>query len=322
MDVSSLVIVQLEERDGEQFHVSGDNMDPQECGEWHEHVAIQERRWTSSTRYACVPDRVPPTRPLRYDAFQSLHSCLQTLQMRRDGWTGRHLAHWLAMRVYDGREQDGQEIHRGQCTPNPAPSLHPRFYLQPQTKAQTRDITSNIHFSMARTQSKKRRLFGFAKTSNSTSGLTTSPGRSETRAGDFASISETPNMVSGRLAPARRFFRRSNQGPSTTTATEITDTQVGVGAQVAPDQEAAAASTGGGAQDQQEQPQAAPAYHVEKSVAKPEPEPKPEPKLDPKPKPEPEPTPASAGQHVDAAIKGFGNMPSVSSIPQFPIFKP
>ncbi|KAI6100022.1 hypothetical protein EV401DRAFT_925616 [Pisolithus croceorrhizus] len=68
--------------------------------------------------------------------------------------------------------------------------------VQPQTKAQTRNITSNIHFSMARTQSKKRRLFGFAETSNSTSGPASSPGRSETRAEDFVSIPETPGMVS------------------------------------------------------------------------------------------------------------------------------
>ncbi|KAI6123717.1 hypothetical protein EV401DRAFT_2195822, partial [Pisolithus croceorrhizus] len=176
---------------------------------------------------------------------------------------------------------------------------------------------------MARTHSKKRRLFGFAKTSNSTSGLASSPGRSETPAGDFASIPETPSMASpGRLARMRHFFRRSNQGPSTVAVTEITDTQVRVGAQVTPDRDAGAASTGGGAQDQQEQPQASPAKNAEKSVAKPEPEskpklepePKPEPKLNPKPKPEAEPTPASAGQHVDAAVQEFGAVDPISGI--------
>ncbi|KAI6131088.1 hypothetical protein EDD16DRAFT_962365 [Pisolithus croceorrhizus] len=161
---------------------------------------------------------------------------------------------------------------------------------------------------MARTHSKKRRLFGFAKTSNSTSGLASSPGRSETPAGDFASIPETPSMAS--------------PGPSTVAVTEITDTQVRVGAQVTPDRDAGAASTGGGAQDQQEQPQASPAKNAEKSVAKLEPEskpklepePKPEPKLNPKPKPEAEPTPASAGQHVDAAVQEFGAVDPISGI--------
>ncbi|KAI6097898.1 hypothetical protein F5141DRAFT_453882 [Pisolithus sp. B1] len=91
---------------------------------------------------------------------------------------------------------------------------------------------------MARTQSKKRCLLGFAKTSNSASGLASSPGRSETRVGDFSSIPETSGLASpGRLARMKRFFHRSNQGPSTASATEIIDTQDSVGAQVAPDQD-------------------------------------------------------------------------------------
>ncbi|KAI6096313.1 hypothetical protein EDD16DRAFT_1673389 [Pisolithus croceorrhizus] len=129
-------------------------------------------------------------------------------------------------------------------------------------------------------------------------------------------------MVSpGRLARMRRFFHRSNGGPSTATET-VTDTQDGLGAQAAPHQDAAAASTGGGAQVQQEQAQAARTQNFEKLVAKPEPEPKPkrgpepkaEPKLDPRPKPEPEPTPALAGQHVDAAVKEFGGVDPISGI--------
>ncbi|KAI6123016.1 hypothetical protein EV401DRAFT_2196130, partial [Pisolithus croceorrhizus] len=134
---------------------------------------------------------------------------------------------------------------------------------------------------MARTQSKKRRLLGFTKTSNSASGLTSSPGRSETRAGDFSSIPETSSLAyPGRLARMRRFFHRSNQGPSTAIPTEVADTQASGGAQVASDQAVVAASAGSRAQDQQDQPQTAPTKNAEKSVAKPEPEPE----LEPKPK--------------------------------------
>ncbi|KAI6096688.1 hypothetical protein EV401DRAFT_2202737 [Pisolithus croceorrhizus] len=128
---------------------------------------------------------------------------------------------------------------------------------------QTSDITSNIRILMARTQPKKRRLFPFAKTSNSASDLASSPGRSESRAGDFSSIPETSGLTPpGRIARMRRFFHWSNQRPSPVTATEITDTQDSVGTQVALDQGAAETTTGGGAQEQQEQPQAAPSKNV------------------------------------------------------------
>ncbi|KIK14898.1 hypothetical protein PISMIDRAFT_342730 [Pisolithus microcarpus 441] len=176
---------------------------------------------------------------------------------------------------------------------------------------------------MARTQPKKRRLFEFAKTSNSASGLASSPGRSETRVGGLPSIPETVGRASpGRLAKMRRLFRRSNQGSSTAIATEVTDTQAGGVPQVATDQDATARSTGGEAQEQQEQPQAAPTEHAEKSVDKPEPalksklepESEPEPKLESKPKPEAEPTPTSAGLHVDAAVKEFGGFEPISGI--------
>ncbi|KAI6096495.1 hypothetical protein F5141DRAFT_1067658 [Pisolithus sp. B1] len=121
---------------------------------------------------------------------------------------------------------------------------------------------------MARTQSKKRRLFGFAKTSNSTSSLTSPLGRSETRAGDPASVPENPGTTSpGRLARMRRYLLRSKQGPSATTATETTDRQASGGPQVPPDQgrfdeQAAAITTSGGAQDQEEQPRTAPTKNV------------------------------------------------------------
>ncbi|KAI5999220.1 hypothetical protein EDD15DRAFT_141510 [Pisolithus albus] len=169
---------------------------------------------------------------------------------------------------------------------------------------------------MARTQSKKRRLFGFAKTSNLTSGLASPPGRSDTRVGDLTSIPETCRASPGRLARMRRFFHRSNRGSPTAIATEATDTQAGGVHQVAPDHDATARSTG--AQEQQKPPLPAPTEHAEKSVTKQEPEPKlalePEPKLESKPKPEGEPTPASAGQHVDAAVKEFGGVDPISGI--------
>ncbi|KAI6095118.1 hypothetical protein EV401DRAFT_2203018, partial [Pisolithus croceorrhizus] len=179
---------------------------------------------------------------------------------------------------------------------------------------------------MARTQSKKCRLLGFAKSSNSESGLASnqSSGRSETRAGDFSSMPETSGLASpGWLARMRSFFHRSNQRSSIATATGIIDTQDSVGAQVSPDQGVAAASAGSGGQDQQEQPQTAPAKNAEKSVAKLEPEPKPklqpepepEPKLDPKPKPKPEPesTPAMAGRDIDAAAEKYSGVKSISN---------
>ncbi|KAI6096657.1 hypothetical protein EDD16DRAFT_1732862, partial [Pisolithus croceorrhizus] len=180
---------------------------------------------------------------------------------------------------------------------------------------------------MARTQSRKRRLFRFAMASNSASGLASSSGRSETRAGDFSPIPETSGLAPpGRLARMKRFFHRSNQGPSTATATEIIDTQDSGGVRVAPDQGAAEETTGGGAQEQQEQPQAAPTKNLEKLAANPnlepkpklQPEPEPEPKLDPKPKlkPEPEPTPATAGHDINAAAKELSGVTSISNATQ------
>ncbi|KAI6114846.1 hypothetical protein EDD16DRAFT_1520919 [Pisolithus croceorrhizus] len=140
---------------------------------------------------------------------------------------------------------------------------------------------------MARKQSKKRHLLRFAKTSNSMSGLASSPGRSEAQAGNCSSIPETSGIISpGRLARMRRFFHRSNQGPSTTITPETTDIQAGGGvqeqqqhSQAAPDQDAAATSTGE-AQEQQKQPHAVSTKDAGKSVAK------------------PEPTPASAGKDI------------------------
>ncbi|KAI6103306.1 hypothetical protein EDD16DRAFT_1715303 [Pisolithus croceorrhizus] len=177
---------------------------------------------------------------------------------------------------------------------------------------------------MARTQSKKRRLFPFARASNSASGLASSSGRPETRAGDFSSIPETSGLAPpGRLARMKRFFHRSSQGPSAVTATEIIVTQDSGGAQVAPDQGAAEATTGGGMQEQQEQPQAAPTKKLEKLAAKPnlepkpklQPEPEPEPKLDPEPKlkPESEPTPATAGHDINAAAKELSGVEFISN---------
>ncbi|KAI6103703.1 hypothetical protein EDD16DRAFT_299992 [Pisolithus croceorrhizus] len=177
---------------------------------------------------------------------------------------------------------------------------------------------------MARTQSKKRRLFPFARASNSASGLASSSGRPETRAGDFSSIPETSGLTPpGRLARMKRFFHRSSQGPSVATATEIIVTQDSGEAQVAPDQDAAEATTGGGAQEQQEQPQAAPTKNLEKLAAKPnlepkpklQPEPEPEPKLDPIPKlkPESEPTPATAGHAINAAAKELSGVEFISN---------
>ncbi|KAI6095886.1 hypothetical protein EV401DRAFT_1160224 [Pisolithus croceorrhizus] len=161
---------------------------------------------------------------------------------------------------------------------------------------------------MARTQSKKRRLFPFAKTSNSESGLASSSGRSEGRAGDFSSIPETSGMTPpGRIARMRRFFHWPNQRPSPATATEIIVTPDSGGPQVAPDQDAAATVIGGGAQQQQEQPQAPPTEHAEKLVTKQEPEPK------SKLQPEPESTPAVAGRDIDAAAEKYSGVKPISN---------
>ncbi|KAI6149840.1 hypothetical protein BKA82DRAFT_391356 [Pisolithus tinctorius] len=113
---------------------------------------------------------------------------------------------------------------------------------------------------MARTQSRKRRLLGFVKPSNSTSGLASSSGRSEARAGDLASVPATSGMASpGMLARMKRFFSRSNQGPSTTIAAEIAGPGSSGAVQKEQEQsqaalglDAAATSSGGGAQAQQE----------------------------------------------------------------------
>ncbi|KAI6096922.1 hypothetical protein EDD16DRAFT_1527833 [Pisolithus croceorrhizus] len=150
---------------------------------------------------------------------------------------------------------------------------------------------------MTRTLSKKRRLLRFAKTSNSMSGLASSPGRSEAQTGDCTSIPETSGMASpGRLARMRRFFHRSDQGPSTTIAPETADTQAGWEQQqhshVAPDRDAAAISTGG-VQEQQKQPQTISTKDAGKSVAEPEPE----------SNLRPEPTPASAGKEYQRCGK-------------------
>ncbi|KAI6102539.1 hypothetical protein EV401DRAFT_1893879 [Pisolithus croceorrhizus] len=148
-----------------------------------------------------------------------------------------------------------------------APNFVRRYHflnLKPKLTANQRHYIK-YPFSMARTQSRKRRLFLFARASNSASGLASnqSSGRSEGRAGDFSSIPETSGMTPpGRIARMRRFFHRPNQRPSPATATEIIVTLDNGGAQVSPDQGVAAASAGSGGQDQQEQPQTAPAKNV------------------------------------------------------------
>ncbi|KAI6149858.1 hypothetical protein BKA82DRAFT_391021 [Pisolithus tinctorius] len=159
---------------------------------------------------------------------------------------------------------------------------------------------------MARTQSQKRRLLGFVKPSNSTSGLSSSPGRSEARAGDFASIPETLSMASpGMLSRMKRFFHRSNQGPSATIATPIADIDGGAQEereqpQAPADPDVAATSTSGAVQEQQETSQAVPTNDVGKSIAK----------------SEPEHTPASAGKDVDAAVEKFGGISPIPRIAQ------
>ncbi|KAI6144408.1 hypothetical protein BKA82DRAFT_2395492 [Pisolithus tinctorius] len=167
---------------------------------------------------------------------------------------------------------------------------------------------SNIHFSMARTQSQKRRLLEFVKPSNSTSGLASWPGRSEARAGDLASVPATIGMASpGMLARMKRFFNRSNQGPSTTIAAEIAGPGTSGGAQkeqeqsqAAPGLDAVATSSGDGAQAQQETSQTVSTKNVEKSIVK----------------PEPEHAPTSAGKDVDAALEGFGGIDRIPRVAQ------
>ncbi|KAI6119779.1 hypothetical protein EDD16DRAFT_1726424 [Pisolithus croceorrhizus] len=117
---------------------------------------------------------------------------------------------------------------------------------------------------MARTQSKKRRLFGFAQQSNSTPGLSLPPGTSQARAGGFASVSESSGMASaGKLARMRRLFHRSKRGTPATIASEVADREIsgGVGEQreqlqAAPPQGVAATGTNAGAQDEEEKAQA------------------------------------------------------------------
>ncbi|KAI6148483.1 hypothetical protein BKA82DRAFT_456734 [Pisolithus tinctorius] len=116
---------------------------------------------------------------------------------------------------------------------------------------------------MARTQSRKRRVLGFTRASYSTAGFASVPGLSEARAGDFSSLPESSGMTSPGLLVRirRRFFHGSNQGPSTTIATEATDTGIGGRApekqeqsQAIPDQNAATTGTSGRAQEQQQKP--------------------------------------------------------------------
>ncbi|KAI6131092.1 hypothetical protein EDD16DRAFT_1723157 [Pisolithus croceorrhizus] len=195
---------------------------------------------------------------------------------------------------------------------------------------------------------KETSSLGFAKASNSTSGLPSSLGRSKIRAGNFPSIPKTPGMASpGGLARMRRFFRRSGQDSSVAIVTEVTDTQAGGVSQVAPDQDACdlphpvdamvlsgstnrllqhapvAGRKNNKNNSRQLRPKTDSVGQVAKSVAKSEPEPKsklePEPKPESKleeskPKPEAELTLALAGQHVDAAVKVFGGDDPISGV--------
>ncbi|KIK20401.1 hypothetical protein PISMIDRAFT_12997 [Pisolithus microcarpus 441] len=158
---------------------------------------------------------------------------------------------------------------------------------------------------MARIQSKKRRLLGLVKpSSNSTSGLATSPGRSQARAGNLDSTSGTTRMASeGTLARMRRFFHRLKRGPSTTVAmgTNTRTTTDGEAQErdqlnVASAQGAVDIITGGGAEEQRVTSGAAPAQDVVTDQV------------------EPEPTLASAGKVVDAAVIGFDNLDPTSRI--------
>ncbi|KAI5992598.1 hypothetical protein F5J12DRAFT_436433 [Pisolithus orientalis] len=161
---------------------------------------------------------------------------------------------------------------------------------------------------MARMRSKKRRLLGFLKPSNSMSGLASSPRWSETRPGDFASVPQALSAASpGMLARAKRFFYRSGQGSSTPIATEIADTGTSGRTheqreppEAALSQYGAVASTSFGAQKRQEQAQSAPTNDAEKSIAK----------------PDPELTPASAGKDVDTAVKDFDDLCPISRTAQ------
>ncbi|KAI6120754.1 hypothetical protein EV401DRAFT_1887477 [Pisolithus croceorrhizus] len=117
---------------------------------------------------------------------------------------------------------------QGQCTLN-------RELARPSFTPLTFGLESNRQFntkSMARTQAMKRRLFGFAGTSNPAAGLATSPTRPQAPAGDLSPVSEASGMASrGTFARMRRFFHRSSKGPSTTVATETTGADIRVEAQ-------------------------------------------------------------------------------------------
>ncbi|KIK26416.1 hypothetical protein PISMIDRAFT_275088 [Pisolithus microcarpus 441] len=157
---------------------------------------------------------------------------------------------------------------------------------------------------MARTQSKKRRLLGLVKSSNSMSGLATSPGRSQVRAGNFASTSETTGVASqGMLTRMRRLFRRSKQGPSPTVLTGIsTVTAADMGAQERRDQpradltlEAADTNTGGGADQQRVLSETVPTQEATDQV-------------------EPESTLVSAGKVVGAAVEELEHLDPISRL--------
>ncbi|KAI6108678.1 hypothetical protein EDD16DRAFT_1729110 [Pisolithus croceorrhizus] len=191
---------------------------------------------------------------------------------------------------------------------------------------------------MARTQSRKRRLLGFKKTSNSASGLASvrshpfpkSPGRSETRAGDFPSIPEASSLAyPGRLARMRHFFHRSNRGPSTAIPTEVADTQAGGEAQVASDEAVVAAGAGCRAQDQQEQPQTAPTKNPRDNqvillgrLKSQPPNQNQNPRQRRLVRMSMMPLKNSAALLPSQVPPKTLQMPSVSSIPQFPGFKP
>ncbi|KAI6149820.1 hypothetical protein BKA82DRAFT_3269383 [Pisolithus tinctorius] len=157
---------------------------------------------------------------------------------------------------------------------------------------------------MARTQSKKRRLLGFAKTANSTAGLASPPGRLQARAGDVGPVSETSGMTSlGMFARMKRFFHRSNKGLSTTIATETAGTVPRAEAQgqghlhhAGPVQEVTVdTDTGGGTRERREGLEVTPIQDFTNIL-------------------EPEPATAAIGKDVDAAVKAFDDMGSMSRI--------
>ncbi|KAI5992592.1 hypothetical protein F5J12DRAFT_859672 [Pisolithus orientalis] len=160
---------------------------------------------------------------------------------------------------------------------------------------------------MARTQSKKRRLLGFAKTANSTASLALPPGRLQARAGDVGPVSETSGMTSlGMFARMKRFFHRSNKGLSTTIATEAAGTVPCAEAQgqghlhhAGPVQEVTVdTDTGGGTQERREGLEVTPIQDTKKLTNR----------------LEPEPATAAIGKDVDAAVKAFDDMGSMSRI--------